>query len=218
MSNAARKSRSADKTLAKRDRIVESAAQRFRHYGIGKTTMAEIAQDAGVAVGTLYLHFKDKDDLVVACAEKFAGRHREECAAILASAQPVDKKLRRYIVGRFHQSEETRTSSRHAAEITRAVLRVKPDRILEEGEMMRATVTQLLREGVEKRQFRIADIDRDALVFLYSISYFFPNALTTPAIVPTEADLRLVIDWFLKTWQSQSKGARTKRPRRARSS
>ena len=37
----------------KRQRILVAARARFRHYGIPKTTMQEIAQDAGVAVGTM---------------------------------------------------------------------------------------------------------------------------------------------------------------------
>ena len=58
----------------KRQRILEAARKRFRYYGVRKTTMQEIARDAGVAVGTLYLYFKDKDDLLVALYE---GVHEE---------------------------------------------------------------------------------------------------------------------------------------------
>jgi AcrR family transcriptional regulator len=186
----------------KRERIVEAAAERFRYYGIGKTTMQEIATDAGVAVGTLYLYFSNKDDLIVACAERFAGRHRQEADRILASSQPVDRKLRTYIRDRFRQSEETRTSSRHAAEITRAVLRVKPDRIIEESQMMQDVVVQLLTAGTTAGLFHITDVPRDMKVFLYSIAWFFPNALAEPAFPPTESDLLEVVDWFLAAWKS----------------
>jgi len=54
--------------MSKNQIIVDAARKRFQHYGIGKTTMQEIAADAGVAVGTLYLYFSNKDELVVACA------------------------------------------------------------------------------------------------------------------------------------------------------
>jgi TetR/AcrR family fatty acid metabolism transcriptional regulator len=52
----------------KRQRMIEAARKRFRYDGVKKTTMQEIARDAGVAVGTLYLYFKDKADLLVRCA------------------------------------------------------------------------------------------------------------------------------------------------------
>ncbi len=198
--------------VTKEQAIVEAAAKRFRYYGIGKTTMQEIAQDAGMAVGTLYLYFANKDALVAACAEKFAERHRQQAAEILASELPPDEKLRAYVVARFRQSEDTRTSSRHAAEITRAVLRVKPDRIREEGQMMHAVAVQILNEGISSRRFRAVDVDRDAVVFLYALAAFFPNALSEPQFVPLEEDLVSVVDWFLDTWKSDARGAK---PRKA---
>ena len=58
-----------DRGAAKRARILEVARRRFSHYGYDKTTMAEIAEDAGMAVGTLYLFFKNKQDIVMAFGE-----------------------------------------------------------------------------------------------------------------------------------------------------
>ena len=190
----------------KEQAIVEAAAKRFRYYGLCKTTMQEIAQDAGMAVGTLYLYFANKDALVAACVEKYAERHRQQADAILSSKLPPDEKLRDYVVARFRQAEETRTSSPHAAEITRAVLRVKPNRIREEGQMMHAVVVQILNEGIASGLFRVVDVNRDAMIFLYSLVAFFPNALSEPQIVPLEADLLSVVDWFLDTWKSGVRG------------
>jgi AcrR family transcriptional regulator len=187
--------------MSKPEKIIDAARKRFRYYGIGKTTMQEIAADAGVAVGTLYLYFSNKDELVVACAEVFAERHRAEAEAILAADSRADEKLRQYIVGRFRQSEETRTSSRHAAEIARAVLRVKPDRIQEEAMMIWDTVGRILKLGARQRLFVVADPEQDAKVFLFSIAGFFPNALADPPIEPRLEDLLLVIDWFVKAWK-----------------
>jgi AcrR family transcriptional regulator len=133
----------------KRRRIIEAARKRFRHYGVKKTTMQEIARDAGVAVGTLYLYFKDKDDLLVACAEEYVARHRRQAEAILASDVPAGEKLRRYVLDRFRAAEATRTGFSHAAELTREVLRVRPDRRLDEGRMMAEYFARFLRLGVE---------------------------------------------------------------------
>ncbi len=196
---------------SKEQAIVDAAGKRFRYYGIGKTTMQEIAQDAGMAVGTLYLYFANKDALVAACAEKYAQRHRQQADEILNSNLPPDEKLRAYVIARFRQAEDTRTSSRHAAEITRAVLRVKPDRIREEGQMMHAVVVRILKEGIAAGQFRNVDVDRDALVFLYALVAFFPNALSEPQIVPLEEDLVSVVDWFLDTWKSGARGPKRKK-------
>jgi AcrR family transcriptional regulator len=194
--------------MSKSDAIVAAAGKRFRYYGVGKTTMQEIAADAGVAVGTLYLYFNNKDDLVVACADTFVERHRQQIASILAADIPADEKLRRYIVARFREVEDVRTSSRHAAEIARAVMRVKPDRIREEGMMMWQTACEILKFGIERGDFEIADVEQDAKMLLYAITAFFPSAIVEPIFIPTEKDLLEVVNWFIGAWQT-GRGART---------
>lgn len=185
----------------KRQRILEAARARFRYYGVQKTTMQEIARDAKVAVGTVYLYFKNKDDLLVAGTEEFVRMHRDAAERILASKQPADRKLREYVVSRFRVTEEIRTGPRHAAELARAVLRVRPDRIAEEGEMMAGTILRILQEGCAQGFFRIPDPQGDTKVFLYSIAYFYPNALMELTRVPTESELIQVVDWFLGVWK-----------------
>jgi AcrR family transcriptional regulator len=48
----------------RKQQILSVAARLFRHYGLGKTTVADIAREAGVAVGTVYLEFESKDEIV----------------------------------------------------------------------------------------------------------------------------------------------------------
>ena len=45
-------------------RILDAAAELFVHYGYDKTTVSDIAREAGVSKGAIYLHFKSKDDLL----------------------------------------------------------------------------------------------------------------------------------------------------------
>jgi len=44
--------------------IITSALNAFLKYGFHKTTMNQIAQEANIAKGTLYLYFKSKDILI----------------------------------------------------------------------------------------------------------------------------------------------------------
>jgi AcrR family transcriptional regulator len=53
---------SADKERA----IIDAAKELFTTAGYENTTMAHVARQAGVAVGTVYLYFKNKNDLLVA--------------------------------------------------------------------------------------------------------------------------------------------------------
>ena len=197
----------------KRQRIIEAARKRFRHYGFKKTTMQEIARDAGVAVGTLYLYFKDKDDLLVACTEEYVARHRRQAEAILTSDASAADKLRQYVLDRFRASEATRAGGyRPAAELLREVLRVRPERRLEEGRMVAEYFVRILRLGMEIGELNSDDPERDARVLMLSLAFLFPIAVDERAYTPTEGDALLVVDWFLQAWgRSGATAARAKR-------
>jgi AcrR family transcriptional regulator len=54
----------------KRRQIVEGARVVFKALGFDAASMGEIARAAGVSKGTLYVYFKDKDELFQAIVEK----------------------------------------------------------------------------------------------------------------------------------------------------
>ncbi|MBN2354533.1 TetR/AcrR family transcriptional regulator [candidate division KSB1 bacterium] len=55
---------------SKRERILKAAVKVFARSGFYNSKMGEIAQKAGVAVGTTYLYFEDKDDLMISIFEE----------------------------------------------------------------------------------------------------------------------------------------------------
>ena len=48
----------------KKNLLIESATELFKTDGIKNTTVSDITQKANVAKGTIYLYFKDKDEIV----------------------------------------------------------------------------------------------------------------------------------------------------------
>ena len=82
----------------RRRRILDAALTLFTQRGYEATTMAEIAEASGLAVGTLYKSFKDKRDLYqTLVAETVQDFERQLTAAL--HEPPVDElaQLRRYI-------------------------------------------------------------------------------------------------------------------------
>lgn len=51
---------------SRENRILDSAAELFTHYGFDKTTVSDIAKTAGISKGAIYLHFDSKDSLLEA--------------------------------------------------------------------------------------------------------------------------------------------------------
>ena len=53
----------------KRERILEGALRAFAKKGFYNTRISEVASEAGVADGTIYLYFKNKDDVLISLFE-----------------------------------------------------------------------------------------------------------------------------------------------------
>jgi AcrR family transcriptional regulator len=79
--------RTADPAL--RQRILEAAQQVFEEKGFAATRMSDIATVAGVAVGSIYLHFKTKEALCGALTDGFNNRVLRESLPLLAHPDPA---------------------------------------------------------------------------------------------------------------------------------
>lgn len=85
------------KNSDKYHRILEAALKVFATQGFHASTIAQIAREAGVADGTIYLYFKNKDDILVQFykykAKLIFERFREE----VRKPGTAEDKLRRLI-------------------------------------------------------------------------------------------------------------------------
>ncbi len=72
----------------RRTQILDAAERLLRHYGPLKTTMAEIAREAGLGVGTVYLEFPSKDAILEELSRVRHGRVLGAMRAALACTGP----------------------------------------------------------------------------------------------------------------------------------
>ena len=185
---------------AKREAILKAARQRLSQYGVRKTTMNEIARDVGIAVGTLYLYFKNKNEILIAATEAYTRQHLIDTERILNSPISAPEKLKTYLLNRFRAVRESRLGGSHAAELARAVIRLQPELQQEQGKAVKNNVSIILQEGIKANLFQIDNLERDLEVFLFSIGYFFPMPTTERYYEPEEEKLCMVIDWFIQKW------------------
>lgn len=70
----------------KRHKIIQAAIHVFSQHGFYNSTVADVANEAGVADGTIYLYFKNKDDLLISVFEHsmdmFISMGREDLAKV----------------------------------------------------------------------------------------------------------------------------------------
>lgn len=106
-------------TDERRRAILEGAARLFRHYGHSKTTVADIAREAQMGVGTFYLVFPSKEAIV----EELSGAAHVrvlEAMREVAEARAYDSFAERLTgvlevrVAKFHELAE---EGQHACEL-----------------------------------------------------------------------------------------------------
>src|SRR6187397_2839996 len=103
----------------KRARILAAAERVFARRGFFASRVSDIADDAGVADGTIYLYFKSKDDLLISLFEEQMARVQVELTRAMDGAERAPDKLRRFI----HAYLELVADNRHAAEVITIELR-----------------------------------------------------------------------------------------------
>ena len=84
-------------------KILNSAGAVFAEHGFYKATISQIAARAGVADGTLYLYFKNKDDILYQYLSFKIGLVFEKMNAAVAKGTDAESKLRNLI--RCHLEE-----------------------------------------------------------------------------------------------------------------
>ncbi|MFA5066001.1 MAG: TetR/AcrR family transcriptional regulator [Dehalococcoidia bacterium] len=90
-----------DQHADKRQRILQAAVLAFSEKGYAKATIAEIAHKAGVADGTVYEYFKNKEDVLVYIAEERFGEHLEQLKQTFSGNTP--RKLWLLMLNHFQQ-------------------------------------------------------------------------------------------------------------------
>ena len=79
----------------KRTAILDAATRVFARHGFFNAQVADVAREAGVAAGTVYLYFRNKDDLLTSIFEKSMTRALEEADRALAGVSDPVERLRR---------------------------------------------------------------------------------------------------------------------------
>lgn len=92
-----------------RAKILDTALRLFRERGFDRTTMRDVATEAGVATGAAYYYFRSKEELVMAFYLRTAEEARDEFAAALASTKDLRKRLRALIEIKLRQFEDHRS-------------------------------------------------------------------------------------------------------------
>src|SRR5262249_42239394 len=165
-----------------RERIVTAARRRFESYGYRRTSIAEIARDAGIAVGTVYRYFAGKEAVFLAVVEDLNEKWRRP----LAGRGPAADRLQRLGAASIRFAAESALITAIAMRDTDIVFAPLLERVYEDVQRRNvAMIADVVRDGIREGTFCDVDPERAAYVLfvagsMLSVQQSHPYAQPMP--------------------------------------
>ncbi|GAF13423.1 fatty acid degradation regulator YsiA, TetR family [Bacillus sp. JCM 19046] len=90
----------------KYDQIIDAAVIVIAKHGFHQAQVSKIAKEAGVADGTIYLYFKNKEDILISLFQEKMGAFVEKSNEKIKQQLTIEEKLRILIESHFTQLEK----------------------------------------------------------------------------------------------------------------
>ena len=187
-----------------RQKILDAAEQRLWHYGFKKTTIDEIASDAGVGKGTVYLYFDGKEDIGLAIVANYKETSLREIEAIAGEAgkTPVQKlkEMLQHPVVVAHQKCQASPA------MLEMIVAIKPHiraHIQPFTEREYALLAQVLDEGNATGVFDVEEPLRAARTLKSMTNGFLPPSLSEVSAQEIMADISEIVDLTVRGLRKQ---------------
>lgn len=142
------------KTNGKYHQILEAAIKVFAEQGFHQATISQIAREAGVADGTIYLYFKNKEDIMVNFfgykTKQVFGRFRQE----VDKADNARDKLRLLIKRHLEEFQRDRNMAVLYQTETRRFSRMCEEQIREMSKLYLDLVSEIVESGQDEGLMR----------------------------------------------------------------
>lgn len=141
------------KNKPKYRQIIDAAVVVIAENGYHQAQVSKIAKQAGVADGTIYLYFKNKEDILISVFEEKMGSFVEKIEEKIAGKETAAEKLYMMVETHFKMLAE----DRHLAIVTQLELRQSNKELrLKINEVLKGylkLIDQILIDGKERGEF-----------------------------------------------------------------
>lgn len=149
----------------KRTCILHAAEKLFRHFGFGKTTMAEIAKDCDMSAANIYRFYESKDDILAELARNHFSAI-EEALRNIVRKQDISsaEKLDQFVCDMHSMTTDVCETDPKLIESVEYIQKKRPDLINRHAEARRALLAEIISEGNSSGEFAVDDVIRTAEV------------------------------------------------------
>ncbi len=131
----------------KREAILQAAWGHIRHYGYSKTTIDDIARQAGVGKGTIYIYFSSKTDIMLALTDLTNQRITSELERLASEDRPPEARLRACVLYRIMTLFDLVNRYPHSEDVIVSILPEIVERLDRYVKRHGELLGQIVREG-----------------------------------------------------------------------
>ena len=182
--------------------IAQAAKTVFAERGYEHATLEEIAQQAGMSKATIYIYYKNKDDLFLHVVEELINAVITETAQEADSSKPAMEKLHAMVRRKIEFYEREREFF-HIYLNEKQGLEVKPKdphkQALREMYLQGVqALAKVLQEGIDTGALRPMDSRRLAFFLQEMMSTVLVQHILGKAKTSVESDVEQLLDLFLR--------------------
>ena len=142
------------KTIDKHAKIIRAATKVFAKKGFFNARISDIAKEAKVADGTIYLYFNNKFDILVSVFEQEIGRLVEQTSALLEKEDDPRKMLEIFITKHLTEMKK----NKNLAEVIQIELR-QTNKLVKDYRNNKYSIyvdilSSIIKKGQEQKIFR----------------------------------------------------------------
>jgi AcrR family transcriptional regulator len=162
-----------------REAILDAVDRRLARYGYNKMTIDELAADAGIGKGTVYLHFESKEHVVLSHVDRIVERLCVRLEEIAAREEAPEARVKAMLVERVIfrlQSVQHYTESLNdvAASIRPGLLRRRAVHFEQEA----ALLARVIAEGRDSGVFEAPRVNETARALVEATNALLPYSLS----------------------------------------
>ncbi len=164
-----------------RDLILDAADRLLARYGYKKMTMDDLAVEVGIGKGTLYLHFRSKEELALARVDRIIDQLTERLRDIAGSDAPSATRIRRMLLERvMFRFDSVRHYTESLGDVLAAIRPALMVRHQGHFKQEAEIFTEVLREGRRDGEllFQDANATATARALLVATNALLPNSLS----------------------------------------
>jgi AcrR family transcriptional regulator len=166
---------------AVRDSILDATDRLLARFGYRKMTVEDIAAEAGIGKGTIYLHFSSKEEVVLSHVDRIVDRLKQQHLAVIArSENTAPERIRRMLLARvlfrFDSIQHYTQSLNDLLAALRPGLLARRAKYFEEEALLFAAV---LNEGRASSEFQFENALATARALLEATNGLLPYSLST---------------------------------------